>query len=461
MRMLFCAGGCCCAAALGLAAADGARVTRAIQGEAAATAVVAVPLDEHVFAHTQPQWADLRVTEVGGRDIPRAVEPERVYRFEESHAERKAVLKDIEQLPDGGLAVVCELEGTNALTLTRLTVRTPLRDYEQSVTVSIQGADGTWTPLRAAEPLFDYSRYADVKKESIVLPNLTNRLFKLEIARADDTVFSNYASLTEEHDASEARQRTFRRYDVEQRPFRIDAVLFRDTRQVAVEGALRIERPAVPSFTIEEQRDRKQTVILIETAHWPLTGLALLPEQQNFDRNITVACEAPGGWRLLAAGRLTRVRLPDTAPVERCEIALPETRAARMRVVIANHDNPPLTFAPDSVRALRQAYRALFIAEPGMRYALAYGAPEAVEVPVYEQSVLSYLRTGRGAEVWPLAAAPEGGLHVGIAVRVRRFLVRHGLPLVSLAVMAVLLLLVLRAVRRLPPPESPDNGDPP
>ena len=108
MRMLFYAGGCWCAAALSLAAADGARVTRVIQGEATATAVVAVPLDNHVFAHTQPQWADLRVTEVGGRDIPRVIEPERDYRFEESHTERRAVLKNIQQLPDGGLAVVCD-----------------------------------------------------------------------------------------------------------------------------------------------------------------------------------------------------------------------------------------------------------------------------------------------------------------------------------------------------------------
>ena len=162
-----------------------------------------------------------------------------------------------------------------------------------------------------------------------------------------------------------------------------------------------------------------------------------MPEQQNFDRSITHACEAPGG-ALADLGRLTRVRLPNTAPVERCEIALPETRAARMRVVIANHDNPPLTFAPNSVLALRQAYRALFIAEPGVRYALTYGAPEAVTAPVYEQSVLNYLRGGRKAEVWSLVAAPDGGIHVGFAVCVRRFFVRHGLLLVSLAVMVAL-----------------------
>ena len=450
MRMLLGAGGLGCAAALSLAAADGARMTRAIQGEAAATAVVAVPLDDPVFAHTQPQWADLRVTDADGRDIPRTVEPERAYRFEERHIEQRALLNSVEQLPDGGLAVVCELEGTNALALTRLTVRTPLRDYEQSVTVAVQGAGGAWVPLRAAEPLFDYSRYADVKKESVALPDLTNRLFKLVIARADDTVFSAYASMTEERDAAETRQRTFKRYSVEQRPFRIDAVLFRDTRRVAVAGAPRTERLPVPAFTVEEQRERKQTVLTVEAAQWPLTGLALRPEQQNFDRRVTVSCDAPGGWRELAAGRLTRVRLPDTAPVEQCEIALPETRAARLRVVIENHDNPPLTFAAGSVSALRQAYRALFIAEPGTRYALVYGAPEPVAVPVYEQSVLNYLRGGRQVEVWPLAAAPDGPLRVGIAVRARLFLARHGLLLVSLAVMAALALLILRAMRRLP-----------
>ena len=37
---------------------------------------------------------------------------------------------------------------------------------------------------------------------------------------------------------------------------------------------------------------------------------------------------------------------------DRCEIALPETRAARLRVVIENNDNPPLTFAAGSVSAV-------------------------------------------------------------------------------------------------------------
>ena len=60
------------------------------------------------------------------------------------------------------------------------------------------------------------------------------------------------------------------------------------------------------------------------------------------------------------------------------------------------------------------------------------------------------LRGGRQVEVWPLAAAPDGPLRVGIAVRARLFLARHGLLLVSLAVMAALALLILRAMRRLP-----------
>ncbi len=432
--------------AAGMACAGAWHVTRPLSGAAVEEAtVVAVPLDEHVFANSLPDLADVRVLDAQNREVPRVIQAERDYTFEPRHTPREARIKSIEQLPEGGLAVVCEVERTNAVSLTRLTVRTPLRNYEQTVTVYTPGAAGAWLRAKGAEPLFDYSRFADVKKETVDLPALTNRLFKLVIGQADDQVFSSFTAL-EEDNVGGVTARQFKRYSVERRPFRIDAVIFRDTERVAVAKEKRA-RVAARGVAVTADAGSKLTVLTVKTGRYPVAGLAFDPEQQNFERQVTVECPAPGGWRTVAAGVLSRSRLPGVPPRDNLEVGFGEIRAEHVRVRIRNDDNPPLTFREGGVTLLRQAYGVVFIAEKGQGYRLAYGNPEVKAPPVYEQGVTAYLRGGQQAAVWPLASAPDGDVAYGPGVRVRQFLARHGMILLSVLVMAALGLLILRAAR--------------
>ena len=373
----------------------------------------------------------------------------RAGKFESRHVQREAKLKNLEQLPDGGLAVTCEIERTNAVSLTQITIHTQLRNYEQTLTVSVPTPDNTWQPVREAEPLFDYSRYANVKKETVDLPALTNRVFRLVIGQADDKVFSAYTSLVEEQTGAESARRAFKRYTVESRPFRIDSVTFRDTEQVAVADAPRTERVAAPAPTVAEDKPRKRTVLTVATGNRPLTGIAFNPGQQNFARSVELERAAPEGWRVFASGTLTRSRLPGVPPVDQLEVHFPETRAGQIRVQVQDDDNPPLTFGNDSVTLVRLVYRVLFIAEQGERYRLAYGNPDATTAPVYEKNVLAYLNSGQAATAWALATAPEGAVTYGALVQARRFFAKHGMLLVSLVVMATLGVLIFRAMRHM------------
>ena len=432
----------------GLTCAGEWRVTRDIVGETAETAVAAVTLDTHVFANTLSDFEDVRVLDRAGREVPRVIQAEFNYKFEERHTQREAKLKSLDQLPDGGLAVVCEIERTNAVSLTQVKVSSPLRNYEQTVTVYVPGPGNTWRQVQAAEPLFDYSRFADIKKETADLPRLTNRLFKLVIGQADDKVFSTYASMTEESEGGKSTvQRLFKRYSVESRPFRIDAISFRDTERDAVGDEARVERITAPEIVVKEAVEKKSTVLTIPAGRWPVVGLAFEPEQQNFERQVTVECPAPGGWRVIGKGLLSRARLPGVKPVNQLETVFPESRADQFRVTVRNDDNPPLTFGKDGVTLLRQVHNALFIAEKGERYRLVYGNPEVKAAPVYEQGVLAYLSSGQKAVAWRLSPAPEGKVTYGVAVRVRRFLARRGMLLLSVLVIAVLGVLILRAAR--------------
>ncbi len=434
------------AATAATGAAGAWTVSREIVGEAASTQVVAVPLDDAVFAVAQDALADVRVLDAGGREVPRVIQPARDFTFERRDTPRMARLEQVEPLPDGGLAVVCKLDGTNRVSLTKMAVHTPLRNYEQTVTIQVMGPDGAWIPAKAAEPLFDYSRFADVKKEAVDLPGLTNRVFKLLIDKADDAIFSAYTSMSEETGGDKAVRSVVKRYDVERRPFRIDAVEFWEAHEVAVAHP-RLQRIAIDAAQVSAQTVEKTTTLIVPAGRHPVVGVALAPEQQNFERRVSVEVPAPGGWRMIAQGVVARVRLPGMPDQDRRNVSLPEVRAEQLRMTIANDDNPPLTFGEGGVTLVRPAYALAFIAEKGERYRLVYGDPSPVRPPVYERGVVTYLDQGRTAATWMLADAPDGPVAYGAFVRIRQFLASHALTLISLLVMLVLGLLILRAAK--------------
>lgn len=288
--------------AAGTACAGEWCVVRPITGDAVERAtVVAVKVDEHVFANSLPDLADVRVLDAQNREVPRVMQPECDYAFEPRHTPREARIKSLEQVPARGVEV-------------------------------------------------------------------------------------------------------------------------------------------------SEDAEDKVTVLTFDTGRQPVIGVTLDPAEQNFERGVTVECSASGGWRNVAKGRVVRSLLPGVTRQE-TGIVFPETRAERLRVRVSNDDNPPLTFGAGRVTVQRQAYGAVFIAEKGQSYRLVYGNPEVKTSPVYEQGVTAYLRGGQKAIEWRLTSAPEGTVTYGTAVRARQFLAKHGMILLSVLVMAVLGLLIGRAIR--------------
>jgi hypothetical protein len=434
------------AAPLAPALANVWTVTRDIIGDAESTQVVSVPLDDAVFALAQDRCADVRVQDADGREIPRVIQPTRDFTFEPVSTMLQTRLEQVEPLADGGLAVVCKLDGTNAVSLTKMAIRTPLRNFEQTVTLQVMDAAGAWVPVKPAEPLFDYSRFADVKKDTVDLPGLTNRLFKIVIGKADDSVFSTYTSMSEESGADKTVRSTIKRYAVERRPFRIDGVNVWETRNVP-SSRPRLDKVAVTADQLAVQTEGKTTTLTVPAGRHPLTGVVIRPEQENFERRVSIEAPAPGGWRTLANGAIQRVRLPGVPAREQLDVGFPEAREERLQIKIANDDNPPLTFGDNAVTLVRPAYAVSFIAEPGQRYRLVYGNPSPLAPPVYESGVVRYLNEGRSAASWALEAAPDAPAAYSAAVKARQFLARHALLLVSIIVMAVLGLLILRAAK--------------
>lgn len=383
------------------------RWSRAVDGAPEArTAVAAAPLDAAVFAGSADEFRDVRLFDNAGIETPRAIERLRAVRLRTERRPVNSKLISLRELPDNRLEAEFELSPADAVA-DGFTVATPLRDFHHTVRVESRAADGEWTPQVDGAPLFDASRYMDLRHLDVELPAAAGPRFRVTI---DQVAGEAARPLTRLVTQTGGREDGMERREVElqQRTFRVDRVSF--WRHETVEGAAEDVRAEWPLTEFSVGRDEKEraTWITIETGRLPLNRLTLEFAERNFSR--TVRAERPAvrdgvaSWTAFASGRLLDVELAGLSRSE-TSIDFGETRCERIRLVLRDGDSPPLTVR--SVTGSGPEWRVLFLAEPGRAYRLAYGAPRAA-APAYDiDAVLAPVRLGLRPTEWTLGAPVE------------------------------------------------------
>lgn len=394
---------CAClflAAASAFAAAPGDFfAVRALSGPAPAAEprLADARLDDAVFADTRPGFADLRIFDAAGRELPRIVEPlcsvvERVTR--ETVLARTVALRELV-----GNRIEARFDlAPDAPFADGLDVRTPLDDFLRTVRVSGSEDGQFWKPLAEAD-IYDYSRYIAFRRTEIALPSNSYRHFSIEISNASDERVQPLVRLVQASGQDQSRA-----FEIVQTPFRLSGVSF--FRNVSVqandEPVLREWLPA--DMSVSFRNSSKTTEIVLDTRLAPITRLDLETPSRNFNRIATLQIPALSKgrkvWRTVSDAIITRIDVAGFS-TNRVAVTFPEQRAEQLRLVIQNADAPPIEVA--AVRAYGPVYRLLWLAEPAAAYRLAYGHA-TVAAPAYDLlSIRAALDRRLAADPWQLA----------------------------------------------------------
>lgn len=364
----------------------------------------AVRLDAGICAATQPGFPDLRLFDAAGTELPRAIEPLFTTQPRIQRHPVASRASDLRELPGNRIETRLEIiKGDPAPD--GLDIRTPLRDFIRTVRVSgsVDGQD--WQLLADAE-IFDYSRYMDIRRTEIPLPQNSCRHFTIEIGNASEERAQPLIRLVQANGQDQTRA-----FDLLQTAFRIDGVSFWRENTLMEKDKPVLQDWPHDGMEVAQNAADKTTEITLQTALAPVSRLVLETPVRNFQRNVSVQVPVLAAgrsqWRTVAEGRLTRVDLPGYARND-VEIDFPEQRAEQLRLVIRNADNPPLEIA--NVLPRGPVYRLLWLAEPGAAYRLAYGSATA-DLPAYDLfAIRTALEKGIPPELWklgePVIAAP-------------------------------------------------------
>lgn len=370
----------------------------------AASTIASLTLDTDIFTAAQADFRDIRLIDQSGVEVPcrivrSMIVGERIQRVSQP-------LTLISAAPSGdSFVVLFELRG-DAPAVDTLSLATPLKDFERSVDVLGSDNGTTWSPITENAVVFDYTRFMDVHNHDVKLPRRVSfRYLKLVVHDVSEDVASSLRTVSKETRAGAATAEK-ETQTVERRAFRIDAV--NAWRNIPVRGTETGETAEYPILSWSATNDMKNQTTIIEFTmpRVPLTSLALDASSVNFSRAIELQAPAPENaplgtpaWRTVQRTTISRIKI-GAYQHEQMKIEFPEQRGEKYRLVIGNHDNPPIDIT--GVCASGNVYRVQFLPEKGKQYTLYYGADNMV-APHYDLAALmAGLSTGVRPTAWTL-----------------------------------------------------------
>ena len=356
--------------------------------------VAVFELDESILAATDGGYANLRVFDDRGNEVPCLVRSRRA-------AGRTVVERDVRAIPvsfkvlDENRAeiVVRRPDGVEGVEALRLV--SSQKDFEKEVTVSGQRGDGAWRVLAEPCPIFDYSRFVNLRRLRIDVGSNDAALYKLVLSNISERHRQPLERMVRETQGgslvAEFAHSEFRREN-----FKIDSVQL-VTREVLIEKGKLAYRPyTVRDLVLVRDGEEKETVVSFEVAGVPLTALWIETERMNFSRLVTlegrrarvrpgrdmvVGGASPDMWCPVVSGTLRRI---DLGAVREEDVTLRwgnPSRYREYRLCIRDFDSPPFEGVTVTVEGLVQ--EALFFQEPGRGYRVFYGGTLA-DAPTYD-----------------------------------------------------------------------------
>jgi len=368
------------------------------------TEMIVVPLDDDVYDATNDDFSDVRLLNAAQTSTPFLIRSAGETRIDTRRQRLKIATQTARPMEDGGLEILLTLDKDQP-PITVLRLVSSLRNFEHRVRVFASPDAAQWTPISADGLIFDYSRFIDVRNDSITVAGTPERFIRIVIDDVTAEQESRILELTRSLRQGEETGLTAR-YSVDRRPFRVDAVeAWGDIPKRVIDAIKRVP-VEVASVDVNHDADERVSTVAFKTRRQPLTRVTLRTESRNFNRPVRLEVLPENAtstrWRSVAAGVLSSLDFKSLAKHE-LSLSFPESRYVQYRLVIDNGDNPPLDIR--GVTAEASVKEMIFLAAPKSEWGIIYGNPQA-KMPGYDVVAIRQA-LAEGFESEPASLGPQ------------------------------------------------------
>jgi len=359
-------------------------------------------LNDAVYATTDNPDTGLRLFDQDNNETPLWIRKKTATRIEVQDRPFPAEIVSLKEGADNRIEILVKRD-TNSPLPGVMRFHTPLRNFEKQVTVKGSPDGNQWETLASNTPIYDYSRYLDVRNDRVPVILRGYRFYKINIANITETKDSPLTAImkhTREGREFAKTETTVARKEV----MRLDRISFVVLKKALVTGAADLRESSVTNWCVAEDAKRKQTILTFTTSRQPLAAIELDIADANFSRSITAFgadSDSTMAWVERAVATISRIHAGKVQE-QHLIISLPtECRARHYRLVIANQDNPALTIT--GIRLRENLYEGLFFPKEGRLYRVFMGGRD-MRAPSYDVATVLQAVPAGANDVWTLGA---------------------------------------------------------
>ncbi len=385
------------------------RFSRELQPPDPATGPIGtVPFDDHIYAHTDARYGNIRILHDKNKEVRFLVR--RRTGTKEVSQEQTVQLSTLSfrKLPDNHIEIVLEKKSRlPAPEILDLAVKQ--RNYEKRVTISGGNNTRQWTVLAEDQPIYDYSRYIDIRNGRIKFPARQFRYYKVDVYNVAERHESPLTEIIRETRGA-VEWSEIQKIRVQEEHLRIDRMTFRAVRRISVKDEPALRSYPLTDFATTNTAAKQTTTVTFSSKRQPLTRLTIHTLDRNFSRRVSVMAtddtDDQPVWRSITEGTISRIDA-GTVDTTHLYVSLPRpTRYKRYKLTIQNRDNPPLTIS--GVSAQGEIDDIVFLDPPETGCNLLYGA-DHVRPPNYD--IAAVLGKATESDLYSLGEPEENPLY--------------------------------------------------
>lgn len=417
-----------------------------------------IKVDHSLFKNSEEDFADVRLYRIRGEEKlewPFLVRETRPRKREIEPRELSSEIVAFDKSEEDILDYTVKLPEDSPEVAT-LRIQTPLRNFEKTVSVFAKGAGEEWAPLIEKVLIYDREQFVDFRRTNIDLPVGKYELIRIRLEDATDEQQSDLRRVTRTLGKPSGPETT-ESTTIKTRNFRVDRFSFLTPKKPSLPQRGIVTYPlkilSQEQVAKVEGEEKKETEIILESDTIPLRRLLLSVAEKNFRRSVRIEVPTesdPEQWRSIGRESIHRYDLGGLKE-EDLTIAIPETQAEQIRLLIENGDNRPIEV--ESVKGQGPLFEIVFQTEPDDQWQLAYHAPTAdLKRPDYDTAVLERAENEGIAEETISLGDPETNPiydeSAGVSVPLW-FAERWVLHVLIAAVVAILIWVLYGAARKI------------
>jgi len=372
--------------------------------------VGAIVLDSQIYRNTDNAFANLRIYDSKNKEVPFVIRKMRGQ--EKASTEESIAMKilSLEELPENRLSITLERDNEKnkqkeTLLPSDVIIKTSNHNFEKTVSVFGSNDKEQWQLLCENQPIFDYSRFIDLRNTSVSFEKKQFKYYKLVIDNLAQALVSSFSQIFTKYAQGKVKEE-YSGFMRDEGVLRIEQLVFLSKQEKAVFGEMEMAPYALEIAAAQINEKDKTSDIYLNSKQEPLTRMLFDISSKNFKRKIIVeadnSLDSKANWIRLGSGEVFDISAGDFHKQNlKIDLAHKENRYKQYRVRIFNYDNPPIEV--NSVQAEGAVYQLVFFHNNQTELKVYYGG-SGVKSPEYDiSSVLAEIPLGT-EERWQVGA---------------------------------------------------------